>query len=48
MSAIFADHPEVISNTLEIVDKVEVINLNHDPILPVFPLPLPYSPTIRR
>ena len=39
MSAIFADHPEVISNTLEIVDKVEVINLNHDPILPVFPLP---------
>ena len=39
MSAIFADHPEVISNTLEIVDKCEVLNLNHDPILPVFPLP---------
>ena len=39
MSAIFADHPEVISNTMEIVDKVEVIDLNHDPILPVFPLP---------
>ena len=27
MSAIFADHPEVISNTLEIVDKCEVLNL---------------------
>ena len=39
MSAIFADHPEVISNTLEIVDKCEVLSLNHDPILPVFPLP---------
>ena len=39
MSAIFADHPEVISNTMEIVDKVETIDLNHDPILPVFPLP---------
>ena len=39
MSAIFADHPEVISNTLEIVDKCEVLNLNHDPILPIFPLP---------
>ena len=39
MSAIFADHPEVISNTLKIVDKCEVLNLNHDPILPIFPLP---------
>lgn len=39
MSEIFADHPEVLANTLEIADKVEVIDLNHDPILPVFPLP---------
>ena len=39
MSEIFHDHPEVISNTMEIVDKVEEINLDHDPILPVFPLP---------
>ena len=39
MMEIFSDHPEVISNTLEIADKVELINLNSDPILPIFPIP---------
>lgn len=39
MSEIFSDHPEVLSNTLEIADKIEVLDLNHDPILPIFPLP---------
>lgn len=39
MSEIFADHPETLANTLEIADKIEVLDLNHDPILPVFPLP---------
>ena len=43
MSEIFSDHPEVISNTLEIAEKVEVIDLNHDAILPVFPLPEGFS-----
>lgn len=43
MSKIFSDHPEVISNTLEIADKVELIDLNHDAILPVFPLPEGFS-----
>ena len=39
MAAIFADRPDALANTLEIADKVEVIDLNHDAILPVFPLP---------
>ena len=39
MQELFSDHPEVISNTLEIVDKIETLNLDSDPILPVFPLP---------
>ena len=39
MQELFSDHPEVISNTLEIVDKIEPISLDSDPILPVFPLP---------
>ncbi len=43
MSEIFSDHPEVISNTLEIVDKIGEYKLNHDPILPVFPLPEPFT-----
>jgi len=39
MAAIFSDRPDALANTLEIADKVEVIDLNHDAILPVFPLP---------
>ncbi len=43
MAAIFSDHPEVLANTLEIADKIEGYKLNHDPILPVFPLPEPFT-----
>lgn len=43
MSELFKDHPETISNTLEIVDKIEKISLDHDPILPIFPLPEGFS-----
>jgi DNA polymerase-3 subunit alpha len=39
MSKLFADLPEAISNTQEIVDKVEYYELNHDPIMPDFALP---------
>ena len=43
MSALFADIPEVIENTQEIVDKIENYKLNKDPILPDFPLPEGFS-----
>ena len=36
MLALFPDHPEALSNTLEILDKVESYSIDCDPILPVF------------
>ena len=39
MNAVFSDIPEALSNTLEILDKVEFYSLDHDPIMPFFPIP---------
>ncbi len=39
MNEVFADVPEALSNTLEILDKVEVYSLDNDPIMPFFPIP---------
>ena len=39
MNAIFSDLPEALSNTMEILDKVETYSIDHGPILPNFPLP---------
>ena len=39
MNEVFADIPEALQNTNEILDKVEFYSINHDPILPDFPLP---------
>ena len=39
MNEIFADIPEALSNTLEILDKVETYNIESDPIMPFFPIP---------
>ncbi len=39
MNEVFADVPEALSNTLEILDKVEVYGLDNDPIMPFFPIP---------
>ena len=39
MNELFADIPEALSNTQEIVDKVENYNLNSAPIMPQFPIP---------
>ena len=39
MNDVFADIPEALSNTLEILDKVEMYSLDHDPIMPFFPIP---------
>lgn len=39
MAAIFADIPEALSNTQEIVDKVEIYDIDHGPIMPKFPIP---------
>ncbi|MCF8229470.1 MAG: DNA polymerase III subunit alpha, partial [Bacteroidales bacterium] len=39
MSALFPDYPEAITNTQEIVDKIEDFDIKSKIILPVFPLP---------
>jgi len=39
MQELFADIPEALENTAEIVDKIEQYELNHDPIMPDFPIP---------
>ena len=43
MAAIFADMPEVLANTLEIADKVEVYSIDSDPIMPKFPIPADFG-----
>ena len=39
MNEVFADMPEALSNTLEILDKVEFYSIDHSPIMPFFPIP---------
>ncbi len=39
MNEVFADLPEAMSNTLEILDKVELYSIDNGPIMPFFPIP---------
>ena len=39
MAELFADHPEVLSNTMHVANKVQVISLKHEPTLPKFEVP---------
>ncbi len=39
MSKLFHDLPQAIDNTNEIVDKVELLDLKRDILLPNFPIP---------
>ena len=39
MAAVFGDIPEAMSNTLEIIDKVEFYSIDHAPIMPTFAIP---------
>lgn len=39
MNDVFADIPEALDNTMEILDKVETYDLESDPIMPFFPIP---------
>ena len=36
MAALFPDHPEVLANTIEVADKVEVYSIDRDHVLPKF------------
>ena len=39
MNEVFADIPEALQSTNEILDKIEIYSIDHAPILPDFPLP---------
>jgi len=39
MNEIFSDVPEALSNTCEVLDKVETYSIDHGPIMPFFPIP---------
>ncbi|MFA6367940.1 MAG: DNA polymerase III subunit alpha [Bacteroidales bacterium] len=39
MELLFKDYPQAITNTQEIVDKVEVFDLHREPLLPIFDIP---------
>ena len=43
MNEVFADVPEALSNTLEILDKVETYSIDHAPIMPFFPIPAEFG-----
>jgi len=39
MNEVFADVPEALSNTLDILNKVEIYSIDHNAIMPFFPIP---------
>ncbi len=39
MNAVFADIPEALANTCEVLDKVEFYSIDHGPIMPNFDIP---------
>ena len=39
MNQVFADVPEALANTCEVLDKVETYSIDHAPIMPFFPIP---------
>lgn len=43
MNEVFSDVPEAMANTLEILDKVEMYSIDHDPIMPFFPIPAEFG-----
>lgn len=43
MAEIFADIPEALSNTAEILDKVEPYSIDHGPIMPNFDIPADFG-----
>ena len=43
MRTLFADHPEVIDATQEVSERIEEYELNSDPIMPKFPIPVSFG-----
>jgi DNA polymerase-3 subunit alpha len=43
MTDLFADLPDAIDNTNEVVDKIELVSVTNDLLLPNFPVPEPFK-----
>ena len=43
MNELFADVPDALSNTLEVLDKVEYYSIDHPPIMPTFAIPTAFG-----
>lgn len=43
MSEVFADIPEAIENTLEVINKVEFYSIDHGPIMPEYEIPADFG-----
>ncbi|OAV42600.1 DNA polymerase III subunit alpha [Lewinella sp. 4G2] len=43
MATLFHDHPESVANTMEVYDKIEVLTLAQDVLLPNFPMPAEFA-----
>ena len=43
MNEVFADVPEALSNTLDVLNKVEAYSIDHPPIMPFFPIPAEFG-----
>ena len=43
MNELFADVPDALSNTLEVLDKVEYYSIDHPPIMPTFAIPVEFG-----
>ena len=43
MESVFADIPEALTNTMEILDKVEIYDIESPPIMPFFPIPTDFG-----
>ena len=39
MNDVFSDVPETLTNTLDVLNKVEIYSIDHGPIMPFFPIP---------
>lgn len=48
METIFSDIPEALENTQKIVDKIELFDIDHAPILPKLDLPIPPKEYLRQ
>ena len=43
MNEVFADRPQALANTMELLDKTETYSIDHEAIMPFFPIPADFG-----